>query len=38
MEQQYLPDKLKDRVYYVPTDYGYEKTIKEIRKLKGKLK
>lgn len=38
VEQQYLPDKLKDRVYYVPTDYGYEKTIKEIRKAKGKLK
>lgn len=34
--QQYLPDKLKDRVYYVPTDNGYEKTVKEIRKKKGK--
>jgi putative ATPase len=34
--QQYLPDKLKDRVYYTPTDNGYEKTVKEIRKKKGK--
>lgn len=34
--QQYLPDKLKDRVYYTPTDNGYEKTVKEIRKRKGK--
>lgn len=38
VEQQYLPDKLKDRVYYSPSDYGYEKTIKQIRKDKGKLK
>jgi putative ATPase len=27
--QQYLPDKLKDRRFYVPTDRGYEKTIKQ---------
>lgn len=38
VEQQYLPDSLKDRVYYVPSDNGYEKTIKEIRKKKGKKK
>lgn len=38
VEQQYLPDKLKDKIYYVPSDYGYEKTVKEIRKNKGKLK
>ena len=38
VEQQYLPDSLKDRVYYIPTDNGYEKTVKEIRKKKGKLK
>ena len=36
VEQQYLPDKLKDRVYYRPSDYGFEKTVKEIRKHKGK--
>ncbi len=35
VEQQYLPDSLKDRVYYVPNDRGYEKTVKEIRKGKG---
>ena len=36
VEQQYLPDKLKGKVYYSPKDNGYEKTIKEIRKRKGK--
>ncbi len=36
VEQQYLPDSLKDKIYYTPTDFGYEKTIKEIRKRKGK--
>lgn len=35
VEQQYLPDSLKDRVYYVPNDRGYEKTVKEIRKGRG---
>ncbi len=34
--QQYLPDSLKDRIYYVPSDNGYELTVKEIRKRKGK--
>ncbi len=38
VEQQYLPDKLKDRVYYKPSDYGYERTVKQNRKDKGKLK
>ena len=36
VEQQYLPDELKGKVYYQPTNNGYEKTIKEIRKKKGK--
>ncbi|MBE7061190.1 MAG: replication-associated recombination protein A [Clostridiales bacterium] len=36
VEQQYLPDSLKDKVYYTPKDNGYEKTVKEIRKKKGK--
>jgi putative ATPase len=36
VEQQYLPDSLKGKVYYKPTDNGYEKNIKEIRKRKGK--
>ncbi len=38
VEQQYLPDKLKDRVYYVPSDYGYENQVKQNRKNKGKNK
>lgn len=38
VEQQYLPDGLKDKIYYSPSDYGYERTVKEIRKNKGKLK
>lgn len=36
VEQQYLPDSLKDRVYYVPGNNGYERTVKEIRERKGK--
>ena len=27
--KQYLPDDLKDRNYYRPTDRGYEKTVRE---------
>ena len=27
--QDYLPEKLRDRRYYLPTDRGYEKTIKQ---------
>lgn len=38
VEQQYLPDRLKDKIYYTPSNYGFEKTVKEIRKNKGKLK
>ena len=38
VEQQYLPDSLKDRIYYTPTDIGYEATVKEIRAKKGKKK
>ncbi len=38
VEQQYLPDKLKARIYYTPSDYGFEKKVKEIRRDKGKLK
>ena len=36
VEQQYLPDSLKDKVYYVPSERGYEKEVYEIRKRKGK--
>ncbi len=35
VKQQYLPDSLKDKKYYNPTDNGYEKTVKEICKNKG---
>lgn len=28
--QQYLPDKIKNKKYYIPKDIGYEKKIKEI--------
>ena len=38
VEQQYLPDSLKDRVYYTPQNNGYENVVKEIRKRKGKTK
>ncbi len=38
IDQQYLPNALKDRVYYVPKGMGYEKTVEEIRALKGKKK
>ena len=36
VEQQYLPDKLNGKKYYVPKDNGYEKIVKETRKYKGK--
>lgn len=29
VKQQYLPDEIKDRVFYVPSDNGYEKQIQE---------
>lgn len=35
VKQQYLPDSLKDRVYYTPTQNGYEKIVHETRKRKG---
>lgn len=35
VKQQYLPDSLKDRVYYTPTHNGYEKIVHETRKRKG---
>lgn len=36
VEQQYLPDSLKGSVFYRPTDNGFEKKVKQIRKDKGK--
>ena len=38
VEQQYLPDSLKDRIYYVPGENGYENEVKRIRERKGKKK
>lgn len=36
VKQQYLPDELKDKVFYLPSDNGYEKQIKEyFKKIKG---
>jgi len=35
-KQQYLPDNLKEAVFYEPSGEGYEKKIKEIRKLMGR--
>ena len=29
--QQYLPDTLRDKVYYEPTPYGFERTLAERR-------
>lgn len=38
VNQQYLPDKLKNTKYYHPKDIGYEKNIKEIYERLEKLK
>lgn len=35
VEQQYLPDSIKGEVFYHPSDNGFEKTVKNIRKDKG---
>ena len=36
VEQQYLPDKIKNKVFYTPKDIGFEKEIKNLRNQKGK--
>lgn len=39
VEQQYLPDEIKDRVFYNPSDNGYEVQIQEyFKRIKGKEK
>lgn len=39
VEQQYLPESLKDRVYYWPTENGFEKKLKErLQELWGKYR
>ena len=35
VRQQYLPDSLKDEVFYHPQGWGYENTVAEIRARKG---
>lgn len=36
VKQQYLPDEIKDRKFYIPSDNGYEKQIQEyFKKIKG---
>ena len=35
VKQQYLPDSLKDKQYYIPSDNGFEQQVKEICKKKG---
>ena len=37
VEQQYLPDDLKDTKFYVPSDHGYEKVVKERQERLKKL-
>lgn len=37
VEQQYLPDDLKDAKFYVPSDHGYEKDVKERQERLKKL-
>lgn len=36
VEQQYLPDSLKDKIYYTPSTHGYENEVRTIRERKGK--
>ena len=36
--QQYLPNHLKNKKYYIPKDIGYEKNIKEIYEKIEKMK
>ena len=35
VRQQYLPDSLKDEVFYRPQGRGFEKTVAEVRRRKG---
>lgn len=37
VDQQYLPDDLKDAKFYVPSDHGYEKVVKERQERLKKL-
>jgi putative ATPase len=37
IEQQYLPDEARGTPYYVPSEQGFEKEIRKIRKERGKI-
>lgn len=37
VEQQFLPDIIKDKIYYKPTDNGTERIVKEWMKKRGQL-
>ena len=38
VEQQYLPDEIKNEKFYIPSENGYEKNIREhFQKIKGKI-
>ncbi|NIM18939.1 MAG: hypothetical protein GTO51_00975, partial [Candidatus Latescibacteria bacterium] len=38
VDQQHLPEKLKGRQYFSPSDSGYEKTIQERMKMRDEKK
>ncbi|MDE6274532.1 MAG: replication-associated recombination protein A [Clostridiales bacterium] len=38
VKQQYLPDSLKDKKYYIPSDHGFEQQVKKTRERKGMKK
>ena len=38
VEQQYLPDEIKDAVFYDPTENGFEKVIKERQQARKTMK
>ena len=42
VEQEYLPEKIRDRIFYIPTDRGWEREVKKrlaaLRDRKGKKK
>ena len=37
VEQQYLPDEIRDEVFYSPTGNGYEQTVRSYLKQIGKI-
>ena len=37
VKQQYLPDSLKNKKYYIPKDIGFERQVQKIRISKGMI-